>query len=182
MASNIFYINLFGEDSHFYQYFSNGLKPPTRLRTRCKRHPPSEVEIKHEIAMLTKIHATVRALGSFTLYPSWSKRAVLWKSFMGSTIPKNAHTIPVGVNHMMNDFVSFFDVLIFFLFNFLWEDSIRNDQQTSNWLVIVMVNVFRYSFVVLTFVTWWISLYGKMSKCLKPPLVNVLVSLNKVCY
>ena len=36
----------------------------------------------------------------------------------------------------------FFDVLTFFLFNFLWEDSIRNDQQTSNWLVIVMVNVF----------------------------------------
>ena len=38
---------------------------------------------------------------------------------MGSTIPNNAHTLQVGVNYMMNDFVSFFDVLTFFLFNFL---------------------------------------------------------------
>ena len=81
------------------------------------RHPRSEVEIKHEITMLTKIHATVRALGSFTLYP-WSKRAVLWKSFMGPTIPRNAHTIQVGVNYMMIDFVFFFWRVDFFLVEF----------------------------------------------------------------
>jgi len=30
---------LFGEDSHFDSYFSDGLKPPTRKKSRVYEHP-----------------------------------------------------------------------------------------------------------------------------------------------